>query len=84
MTEAMQQEALRALLALEWVSDAAPDDVDRHKSRIRFSLLVLEGLADTRDGDRLAFARRILGEHVRRALDLAASLRREPELAAAA
>ena len=59
MTEAMQQEALRALLALEWVSDAAPEDVYRHKSRIRFSLLVLEGLADTRDGDRLAFARRM-------------------------
>jgi hypothetical protein len=83
MTEAMRQEAMRALLALEAVNAVAPDDVQRHQSRIRFSLLVLEGVRDDADGERRAFAQRVLGEHVRRALDLAASLR-EPELATAA
>jgi len=82
MTEAMQNEAMRALLALESVRAAAPEDVQRHKARIRFSLLVLEGLADDGDHERHAFARRILGEHVWRALDLASRLR-EPQLAAA-
>lgn len=82
MSEAMRKEAMRALLALEGVSGVAPDDVHRHEVRIRFSLLVLEGLADDAADERHAFAQQILGEHVRRALDLASSLR-QPELAAA-
>jgi len=82
MTEAMQTEAVRALLALDAVGGGAPEDVHRHKTRIRFSLLMLERLADADDGERYSFAHQILGAHIRRALDFAASLR-DVELAAA-